>query len=75
MLKLTRAARWLALLGSPHRPLRRRRPDLLLRARWPSPPTRGCFWCLEEAFEKVPGVIRAVSGYTGGTVDKRPTSR
>jgi methionine-S-sulfoxide reductase len=30
----------------------------------------GCFWCLEEAFEKVPGVIRAVSGYTGGTVDK-----
>ena len=30
----------------------------------------GCFWCVEEAFEKVPGVIRAVSGYTGGTVDK-----
>ena len=30
----------------------------------------GCFWCMEEAFEKVPGVIRAVSGYTGGTVDK-----
>jgi len=29
----------------------------------------GCFWCVEEAFEKVPGVIRAVSGYTGGTVD------
>src|SRR5215813_3488538 len=30
----------------------------------------GCFWCVEEAFEKVPGVIRAVSGYTGGTVDR-----
>jgi methionine-S-sulfoxide reductase len=28
----------------------------------------GCFWCAEEAFEKVPGVISAVSGYTGGTV-------
>jgi peptide-methionine (S)-S-oxide reductase len=28
----------------------------------------GCFWCTEEAFEKVPGVISAVSGYTGGTV-------
>jgi peptide-methionine (S)-S-oxide reductase len=28
----------------------------------------GCFWCVEEAFEKVPGVISAVSGYTGGTV-------
>jgi methionine-S-sulfoxide reductase len=32
----------------------------------------GCFWCVEEAFEKVPGVHRAVSGYTGGTVE-RPT--
>lgn len=28
----------------------------------------GCFWCVEEAFEKVPGVVAAVSGYTGGTV-------
>ena len=28
----------------------------------------GCFWCTEEAFEKVPGVVSAVSGYTGGTV-------
>ena len=28
----------------------------------------GCFWCVEEAFEKVPGVTEAVSGYTGGTV-------
>jgi peptide-methionine (S)-S-oxide reductase len=27
----------------------------------------GCFWCVEEAFEKVPGVVRAVAGYTGGT--------
>ncbi len=26
----------------------------------------GCFWCVEEAFEKVPGVIAAVSGYSGG---------
>ena len=32
----------------------------------------GCFWCTEEAFEKVPGVITAVSGYTGGTV-KNPS--
>ncbi len=30
----------------------------------------GCFWCMEEAYEKVPGVIRAVSGYIGGTVDE-----
>ncbi len=26
----------------------------------------GCFWCLEEAFEKVPGVVSAVSGYIDG---------
>jgi len=32
----------------------------------------GCFWCTEEAFEKLPGVISAVSGYTGGTV-KNPS--
>jgi peptide-methionine (S)-S-oxide reductase len=32
----------------------------------------GCFWCVEEAFEKVPGVIAAVSGYAGGTL-KNPT--
>ena len=28
----------------------------------------GCFWCVEEAFEKVPGVSKVVSGYIGGTV-------
>jgi peptide methionine sulfoxide reductase msrA/msrB len=26
----------------------------------------GCFWCLEADFEKVPGVVKVVSGYTGG---------
>jgi peptide methionine sulfoxide reductase msrA/msrB len=26
----------------------------------------GCFWCVEADFEKVPGVVEAVSGYTGG---------
>jgi peptide methionine sulfoxide reductase msrA/msrB len=28
----------------------------------------GCFWCTESDFEKLPGVIAAVSGYTGGKV-------
>lgn len=28
----------------------------------------GCFWCVEADFEKVEGVIEAVSGYTGGSV-------
>lgn len=26
----------------------------------------GCFWCTESDFEKLPGVIRVVSGYSGG---------
>jgi peptide methionine sulfoxide reductase msrA/msrB len=26
----------------------------------------GCFWCVEADFEKVDGVIEAISGYTGG---------
>ena len=26
----------------------------------------GCFWCMEEAFENVNGVVDVVSGYSGG---------
>ena len=26
----------------------------------------GCFWCSESDFEKVPGVVKVISGYTGG---------
>ncbi|MGA0023289.1 MAG: peptide-methionine (S)-S-oxide reductase MsrA [Burkholderiales bacterium] len=32
----------------------------------------GCFWCVEEAFDKVPGVISTTSGYMGGRI-KNPT--
>lgn len=28
----------------------------------------GCFWCTESDFEKIDGVVEAVSGYTGGHV-------
>ena len=32
----------------------------------------GCFWCMESDFEKLPGVIDVVSGFTGGSI-KNPT--
>jgi peptide-methionine (S)-S-oxide reductase len=32
----------------------------------------GCFWGVEDFFRQVPGVIDAVSGYSGGNAD-RPT--
>lgn len=27
----------------------------------------GCFWCVQEAFDSLPGVIATVAGYTGGS--------
>jgi len=32
----------------------------------------GCFWCVESDFDKIEGVIKTVSGYTGGA-EKNPT--
>ncbi len=34
----------------------------------------GCFWGVEAAFRRVPGVVDAVSGYSGGRTDN-PTYR
>lgn len=34
----------------------------------------GCFWCVEAAFEQVPGVDHVISGYSGGE-EVRPTYR
>lgn len=28
----------------------------------------GCFWCVESDFDHIPGVVKTISGYTGGTV-------
>ena len=29
----------------------------------------GCFWCMEESFEKLKGVEEVISGYSGGTTE------
>ena len=34
----------------------------------------GCFWCVESDFEKAPGVVDIISGYSGGRT-KNPTYR
>jgi peptide methionine sulfoxide reductase msrA/msrB len=44
----------------------------------PAPATKtaafagGCFWCIQPAFDKAPGVIRTIVGYCGGT-EPNPT--
>jgi len=38
----------------------------------------GCFWCIEKDMEDVPGVLEAVSGYTGGAAENpsyKPVSK
>lgn len=32
----------------------------------------GCFWCIQPAFDKIPGVLKTVVGYCGGT-EPNPT--
>ncbi len=29
----------------------------------------GCFWCMEQPFDEISGVVSTTSGYTGGTVE------
>jgi peptide-methionine (S)-S-oxide reductase len=30
----------------------------------------GCFWCVEADFDKIPGVVETISGYTGGHIEE-----
>ena len=32
----------------------------------------GCFWCMEKPFEEIDGVLKVISGYTGG-IKENPT--
>jgi peptide-methionine (S)-S-oxide reductase len=32
----------------------------------------GCFWCMEPPYDKLPGVVDTISGYTGGRI-RNPT--
>jgi peptide-methionine (S)-S-oxide reductase/peptide methionine sulfoxide reductase msrA/msrB len=32
----------------------------------------GCFWCIQPAFDKAPGVIKTIVGYSGG-IEPNPT--
>lgn len=53
-------------------------PDSIVTTRLPGTDTAtavlagGCFWCMESDFEKCPGVLDIISGYTGGR-SKNPT--
>src|SRR5690554_6023235 len=35
----------------------------------------GCFWCTEAVFDRVKGVKKVISGYSGGNVPGTPTYR
>jgi len=57
------AALWLLIGAAEHTPQYDSNPKQALEV---ATVAGGCFWCTEADFEKVPGVVKAVSGYTGG---------
>jgi len=68
MLPLLLAAALITLIGCQKADIVQREANttkedsLLLKATFAG----GCFWCSEADFEKLPGVVKVISGYTGG---------
>lgn len=58
---------WLAVLAASPA-LAQGKPSGLAKAAFAA----GCFWCTEEAMDKVPGVVSTTSGFMGGS-RKNPT--
>jgi peptide-methionine (S)-S-oxide reductase len=54
--------------GTPAAPARRQAPVAYAFKTDTAVFAGGCFWSMEKAFEHQPGVVEAVSGYSGGTV-------
>ena len=59
--KLIALSFWLAALAAPM-VLAQAQPARLAKTTFAA----GCFWCTEEAMDKLPGVVSTTSGYMGG---------